>query len=431
MTTFQINKYLILFFSIIILGAFLFIKLESNENFLNFFARYYFDDKFYLKEYPDVASHKMSPFEHYVKIGWHEDKNPNPNFNTKFYKNMYMIDPFRWYHYFHPLAEQVSNKMFFGSRLINQNQLEKAHKLPNPKYYLALVAMFQNEARFLKEWIEFYKLQGVEKFYLYNHKSSDNFQEVLDPYVESGLVELRNLDYQPVSIIDWDSLQTKTYTEVSRELSNTAEWLIVVDTDEFLFPVKEHKLSEVLGEYDDYAALSVNWIMFTSHGLEKIQEGDLMIDSLKQVEDCNGHPHVKTIVKPRYVEFFPNPHFPILKKRYAQINENKEYFAGMFFPEVSAKILRINHYIKRDLEFLKTTKLNRFNYVKNEGVLNLLAKVIFNGYIQKGRNKLNQDEIDQAVKKEVEFCNNLPPENIDNSITKYSEELRDQIFNHR
>ena len=53
------------------------------------------------------------------------------------------------------------------------------------KYDLAVCAIFKNEARFLKEWIEFYKLIGVEHFYLYNNFSNDNYQDVLQPYINS------------------------------------------------------------------------------------------------------------------------------------------------------------------------------------------------------------------------------------------------------
>lgn len=44
---------------------------------------------------------------------------------------------------------------------------------------LAVTAIFSDEARFLKEWIEYYQLQGVTKFYLYNNLSEDHYKKVL------------------------------------------------------------------------------------------------------------------------------------------------------------------------------------------------------------------------------------------------------------
>src|SRR5436190_22744853 len=60
----------------------------------------------------------------------------------------------------------------------------KAHQ-----YNLAVCAMFQNEARFLKEWLEFNILIGVEHFYLYNNYSTDNYLEILQPYIDAGIVD--------------------------------------------------------------------------------------------------------------------------------------------------------------------------------------------------------------------------------------------------
>ncbi len=90
MFTFKKNQQL--FFTLLFIFAiFKFSQIDHNEKFLNFFAKYYFDEEYYIQEYPDISKHKLSPFEHYVQIGWHENKNPNTNFDTKFYKNMYLI----------------------------------------------------------------------------------------------------------------------------------------------------------------------------------------------------------------------------------------------------------------------------------------------------------------------------------------------------
>ena len=51
-------------------------------------------------------------------------------------------------------------------------------------YKLSVGALFKNEASILKEWIEHYLHHGVEHFYLINDNSTDNFLDVLQPYVE-------------------------------------------------------------------------------------------------------------------------------------------------------------------------------------------------------------------------------------------------------
>lgn len=45
----------------------------------------WFDRKWYLETYPDVASAGMDPIRHYFEFGWKEDRNPSPRFDTSYY----------------------------------------------------------------------------------------------------------------------------------------------------------------------------------------------------------------------------------------------------------------------------------------------------------------------------------------------------------
>jgi len=45
----------------------------------------YFDDTWYLKQYPEVAEAGLDPAEHYLKVGSSEGRNPGPNFDTRWY----------------------------------------------------------------------------------------------------------------------------------------------------------------------------------------------------------------------------------------------------------------------------------------------------------------------------------------------------------
>jgi hypothetical protein len=55
-------------------------------------------------------------------------------------------------------------------------------------HFLAMAAIVKNEGRYLREWIEFHRLMGVEHFYIYDNGSTDNTPEILEPYVRTGLV---------------------------------------------------------------------------------------------------------------------------------------------------------------------------------------------------------------------------------------------------
>jgi hypothetical protein len=51
-----------------------------------------------------------------------------------------------------------------------------------------VVAIFKNETTNLKEWIDHYIWQGASHIYLCDHESTDNPLEILQPYIEKGVV---------------------------------------------------------------------------------------------------------------------------------------------------------------------------------------------------------------------------------------------------
>ena len=49
----------------------------------------YFDTKWYLKTYPDVAQSGIHPIEHYLLYGFKEGRIPSPYFDGNWYLNRY------------------------------------------------------------------------------------------------------------------------------------------------------------------------------------------------------------------------------------------------------------------------------------------------------------------------------------------------------
>lgn len=301
-----------------------------------------FDKEYYLNTYPDVKG--KDAINHYLKKGFFEERNPNK------------------------LFEVINHSI---CRIKCTIRAKEVKNLQNPKYYITIAAIFRNEARFLKEWIEFHKLIGVEHFYLFNHLSTDNYLEILEPYIKSGIVELQDITRDPSSLNEWNLIQTSVYHTIAQQVQNEVEWIAFIDLDEFLYPVKEQNLKDLLQKYDSYASLSVNWKIFGTNNIPKIPRDKLLIETLLK-SSLDKDLHVKTIVKPRYVKKFLNPHFATLKKGYCQVTENFQYFMGSFAPTLTFREIRINHYWSRDLEFFNNTKLKRKHLADIE--LNLLLQ---------------------------------------------------------
>ena len=67
-------------------------------------------------------------------------------------------------------------------------------------YGLVICAIFKNEVPYMREWIEYHLHVGVEHFYLYNNNSTDGYLDVLQPYVEKGVVTLTEWPETPGQI---------------------------------------------------------------------------------------------------------------------------------------------------------------------------------------------------------------------------------------
>lgn len=230
------------------------------------------------------------------------------------------------------------------------------------KYNLAICAIFQDEAPYLKEWIEFHRLMGVEHFYLYNHRSRDHYKKVLRPYITSGLVELIDKPKVANRIKVFNRLQCKCYTDCLIQARGVSKWIAFIDIDEYLFPVYRDNLPDVLKEYEDFGGLYANWRIFGTSYIRKIPKEQLLIESLTLCtpKSFPANHYVKSIVRPEHASHFPNPHHPVYFAGYYQVNTDKIPFEGPFLSSyVQTNKLRINHYWTRDEDFLYRIKIPR------------------------------------------------------------------------
>jgi hypothetical protein len=240
------------------------------------------------------------------------------------------------------------------------------------QFDLSICTIFRDEAPYLREWIEFHRLVGVQHFYLCNHLSKDQYEEVLEPYIKEGIVELTNICDpnmdRGMNFLKY-AIQEPFYTDTIQKARGVSKWVACIDTDEFLVPVLpnslhsslENSLIVLLQDYEIFGGLAVNWQIFSTSNIERIQPNELMIEKLIRCS-LKDHPwnfHVKSIVQPEKTLNFTSPHFANYMPGYSQVNTDKVAFEGRFSPYVQVDKLRINHYWCRDEYFLRNFKIPR------------------------------------------------------------------------
>jgi hypothetical protein len=236
-------------------------------------------------------------------------------------------------------------------------------------YELAVAAIMKNEAPYLKEWIEYHRMLGVEKFYLYDNESTDNTKDVLKEYIQEGLVEYTRFPGVGVSN------QIRAYADILRRFRNSVKWLAIIDLDEFIVPVSKPKIIDVVNELEvalrkkhkALFGLAVHWVQYGYGGHYKKPEG-FVIENFRK----NGGAvmHMKSIFNPR-AAFFTTPlsvHTPIYLDLGFGHNES-----GRKHPweaPISADIIRVNHYITKSYEeYTKKVKRNKAGFPETRNML--------------------------------------------------------------
>lgn len=224
--------------------------------------------------------------------------------------------------------------------------------------------MFQNEAPYLKEWIEFHSLIGVEHFYLYNNCSDDNFAEILQPYCDRGTVTLINWPF--FRLENWDDVQTSAYNNCLKLAKNQVSWLAIIDIDEFIVPVNCDTLTEFLQPYTAYAGIEIAWQDFGTSFVDEIPEGKTMLETLiyKAPKDSPLNGNHKTICQPNYVENL-GIHEHVYSPK-ALLEKTKPFGKSDADPR-GIDVIRIQHYWSRTEKYYREKKIPRIKRNKNRG----------------------------------------------------------------
>ena len=222
-------------------------------------------------------------------------------------------------------------------------------------YNLAITAIFKDEALYLKEWIDYHLLAGVEHFYLYNNDSTDDYKEILAPYVEKNLVTLTDVPGR--------LMMFPAYHDAIDKYRFECRYMAFIDIDEFIYPKTNKNIVEVIDEIlsqdKNAAGLGINWQLFGSSGLEKADYSRGVLERFTRRAESDwsdstgmgGNTYRKTIDNPRLIRYRINPHFAYYFDGKYAINSNGEHIEPWYGnkPICVDKIV-LNHYYAKSKE---------------------------------------------------------------------------------
>jgi len=234
---------------------------------------------------------------------------------------------------------------------------------------IAACMIFRDEAHILSEWLEYHLMLGVEHFFLYSHMSRDNYKEVLHPYVKAKQVTLMEWNFPRRRHAPGGGgpyPQVTAYDHALARLRGVANWIVVIDSDEFLAQMSDVTLSDFLAQQEDVAGVLLNWAMFGTSGHKTAPDG-LVIENYTQrgLITNTKNRHVKPIINPGRVVKALDPHMweagkDSFGEKYSFVDEHgvrlseetqtKPFLTYAGTPKASWDVFRVNHYATRSEE---------------------------------------------------------------------------------
>ena len=237
------------------------------------------------------------------------------------------------------------------------------------KYHLSICAIIKDEGEYIEEWVKYYLAIGVNHFYIFDNGSTDNTKEVLQKYIDKGLVSFISF---PGKVKQLDA-----YNTCLNRYALESKYIAFFDADEFLYVPEDKDIHKELDEFfkrNNAGALHVNWCIFGSSHKEKKEKG-YVIERFLYRSDLH-HPNnavIKSIVDPRKTKAMVNPHYGQHPKKFPPYSLDNKVTEGYANREFECMDIRLNHYFcKSKEEFaIKTNKgfadqlnprdLSRFN----------------------------------------------------------------------
>lgn len=220
---------------------------------------------------------------------------------------------------------------------------------------IALCTIQRNRARWLQEWFAFHRHFGVDHFYFFAHKCTDD--------TDHKILELqKDFDIRAFKIADdTERPQLAAYKWAYENFNHEFDWIGFIDGDEFLFPTDLTSLKSNLApfDYQNISGLGIYWRCFGSSGHQAEPQGWITENYLHRApDDFPSNRHIKSLVRGRQ-----GPHFDIISNAHlfktikGTVDEQlRPIHYGLTDNPPSYEKFVINHYAVQSREFYLTFK---------------------------------------------------------------------------
>ncbi|WP_343081756.1 glycosyltransferase family 2 protein [Ostreiculturibacter nitratireducens] len=127
-----------------------------------------------------------------------------------------------------------------------------------------IVTAMRDEAPYLLEWVAYHRMIGVDHFLAFSNDCSDGTDAMLDRLEEVGLVTHVRNDKVTRKGVQWTALDLAR----KHPVTETADWILVSDVDEFVnVKAGNGRIEDLVAAVPDADAIALTWRLFGSNGV--------------------------------------------------------------------------------------------------------------------------------------------------------------------
>jgi hypothetical protein len=167
------------------------------------------------------------------------------------------------------------------------------------KYNFAIMTIFKNEQDYMDEWISHHISQGFDQIYLYCNDPNIHNYKTFNKYTKF------------IKLIDWVdkknngslTIQRQAYTHCVQTYSNECQFLIMLDLDEFLIPIKSYSkvtdyINSLKSNWNNIKAFKIQRYDFGSNGHINKPSGSVISNYKYHEKICSSY---KTMANTDYI----------------------------------------------------------------------------------------------------------------------------------
>ena len=288
----------------------------------------------------------------------------------------YCISPITTLSPFEDLSREDRLTRLMGIGLQTATQTTPPTQLPGR--HLTFCTMIKNEARYIREWVEFHSLLGVDRFIIFDNDSTDSPHLRLN----ESVADVKIVKWPPARWVDEANPHKKeceayaTHTRLDQfayaacqraafhvcvqNESFRSRWVAAVDIDEFFLPKYDenglHSLPDALARYEHLDGFFPNAFTYGTNGFQNpIGENELIIETHLLRAGMDEWGGMKEFVNPSQIITYGSVH------RATHKDHMQDTFHFLRFIPKQHSMIRFNHYGFRSVEEVRHKGVKNMN----------------------------------------------------------------------